>query len=97
MARDALRTYFRSVVSGLLERGVVRQRAGQSLDDILKSESARVLQEVKEDFFVVGAELGLGFMSSAGAVLGGLAQRGIDQATQTLVSSLVDAFSGKKH
>ena len=59
----ALRNYFLLVVRTLVSRGVLRKHRGQSYEQILREEWATVLNEIREDFTAVGAEMGLGLVN----------------------------------
>ena len=97
MAREALRAYFLSVVGDLVARGRLRQQRGQSLEDVLRAEGEAVMREVKEDFFAVGAELGLGLASSLGMVVGSAAQKSVDRGAQMIGQWLGEVLGGRKH
>jgi hypothetical protein len=67
----ALRNYFLLVVRNLVGRGVLRKQAGQSYEQILRDEWLTVLNEIREDFTAVGAEMGLGLVNGAARALWG--------------------------
>ena len=62
MRRETLRAYFMEVIRDLVTRGIVKRQAGQSLEETLKQELPKVLQELQADVFVVAAEMGSGLV-----------------------------------
>lgn len=93
--REALRNYFLAVAQDLALRGVVRRRAGQPLEDILRTEPAAVLQQVREDFAAVAVELGVSFLDGSARMLGA-AQHPMAQMAAVGVRALAEAlFPGK--
>ncbi len=67
--RAALRSYFLEVVRDLVQRGVLRQQAGQSLADVLRVEMRVVLGDVQADFAAVAAEIGVGLLGGVEAIV----------------------------
>lgn len=67
--RFALRQYFIEVARDLVARGVIHRQKGQSLEDILRTEFRRVMQEVPQDFAAVGAEVTQGLLTGGAIML----------------------------
>lgn len=89
--RLALKGYFLEVVRDLVARGIVRQQAGQSLADVLRSEPRAVLDEVQADFVAVAAEIGVG-------LLGGLeviAKKNLDSLVGSGVTRLAEYIASR--
>lgn len=74
--RDMLRNYLLAKTRYLMMRGIIRQSAGASLEDVLRNEIPAVLGEVESDILAILAEAGISFLSAAkSAFLGMLLPR----------------------
>lgn len=76
--RNKLHAYLFDVTRDLLQRGAIKQKTGQSLADILKSETTIVLGEVSSDLTAVLKDVGVGLVSAGSKVLENYATRGIE-------------------
>lgn len=88
--REILRSYFLDVVRDLVARGVIRKSQGQSYSDILRSETAAVLEGVTEDFAAVAREIGFELGTGLARVVEGAAQR---QLSDLIAGGLNRIFS----
>ncbi len=90
--RVELKNYFLNVTRELLERGAIRSKRGDSLLDVLQTESREVYLEVEADFFAVIREIGIPMaagMADAGKRLAAdfvqnKVEQGIDAAGRAL-------------
>ena len=101
--RAALRSYVFSVARELIERGILRQKQGQAISEIVRSEPSLVGKEVAQDLVEVFRELGMTAAFSAAQAGAGLAHqsvdalhRGVDDLASAAGRAVFDFFSGKK-
>lgn len=88
--RDALRSYFIEVVRDLVARGVIRQRAGQSLADLVRAELRTVIGEMKADVIVVAGEIGVGLVGGLETML----RKNFDNILAAGARAVVDRLGG---
>lgn len=95
-----LRGYVREVARDLVERGVIRRRAGQSLDAVITAESQIVIAEVANDFRTLGAELGMTILMGGSTLLESFAREKIEGAANTVMEAIrhavADQYGSKK-
>lgn len=69
--REALREYILDVAQDLVVSGVIRQRSGQPITEVIISSGVTVLNEVRDDLLAVFKQLGVTGMSVATELIGG--------------------------
>jgi len=86
--RDALRAYLLEVTREMIAAGKIRSQRGDSLEDILVAEGARVGVGVIDDLRALGIEAGAALAPVLGQRAHDLLDRGLEHGVRLVVEKL---------